>query len=428
MQHTIPIEELGLMGERMAQAVEKCVHCGFCLPACPTYNLLGEEMDSPRGRIVIMKSVLEGQVALEEALPYVDRCLGCLGCVSACPSGVPYGELITPFRAYAQERRVKPVVRRVARKLAMETLPYPNRTRLAGLTGRFARPVQALLPEQIRAMLDLLPDALPPGEPLPEIFPAQGERRARVALLSGCAQQVLAPQINWATLRVLALNGVEVVIPAGQGCCGSLALHAGEIEQARLQAAHNLSLFPRDVDAIITNAAGCGSGIQEYPWLFQGDGDGPPAGDRLQDLARLFAGKAIDICAFLDDLGMVVPPDLPEPLSLAYHDACHLAHAQGVTEAPRRLLAKIPNLTLVPLTESDLCCGSAGLYNIEQPELARRLGQRKTQRILESGARAVAAGNIGCIVQIRSHLAGRDETLPVWHTLEVLDRAYRGWS
>ena len=425
MQHTIPLAELGLTGERMAQAVEKCVHCGFCLPACPTYHVLGEEMDSPRGRIVIMKSVLEGQVALEEALPYVDRCLGCLGCVSACPSGVPYGELITPFRAYAQKRRHKPVMRRIARRLAMETLPYPPRLRLAAIPGRIARPVQHFLPKPLRAMLDLLPETLPPDQPLPEITPAQGVRRARVALLSGCAQQALAPQINWATLRVLSRNGVEVVVPPGQGCCGALALHAGEMERARRQAAHNLALFPTDVDAIITNAAGCGSGIQEYAWLFQ---DGSSSDDQMHPLAEQFASKAVDISAFLDQLGILEPPELPQPLRLAYHDACHLAHAQGVTEAPRRLLAKIPNLTLVPLLESDLCCGSAGLYNLEQPEVARQLGQRKAQRILEAGVQAVATGNIGCIVQIRSHLAERGETLPVWHTLEVLDRAYQGWS
>ena len=428
MQHTIPVESLGPIGERMAHAVEKCVHCGFCLPACPTYNVLGEEMDSPRGRIILMKSVLEGDVDLEEALPYVDRCLGCLGCVTVCPSGVPYGELVTPFRSYAQERRHRSITQRLTRRLALETLPYPQRFRLAAISGQIARPLQGLLPEQLRSMLDLLPDSLPPAQPLPEFFPAQGNRRARVALLSGCAQQALAPQINWATLRVLARNGVDVVIPRGQGCCGALALHAGEMALARSQAAHNLRLFPEDVDAVITNAAGCGSGMKEYPGLFLITRDGSEEEDYWQELAGRFSKKAQDISTFLDGLGIEAPPALPQPLKLAYHDACHLAHAQSVTEAPRRLLRQIPNLTLVPILESDLCCGSAGMYNIEQPETAHQLGQRKAQHIVKAGVQAVATGNIGCMVQIRAHLAELGQSLPVWHTLEVLDRAYRGWE
>jgi len=428
MQHTIPVDTLGPMGERMAHAVEACVHCGFCLPACPTYNVLGEEMDSPRGRIVLMKSVLEGQVQLEDALPYVDRCLGCMGCVSACPSGVAYGELVLPFRAYAQERRRRPLVQRATRRLALSTLPHPRRFRLAALSGRAARPVQELLPGSLRAMLALLPDELPAAQPLPEFYPAQGRRRARVALLTGCAQQALAPGINWATLRVLARNGVEVVIPHGQGCCGALALHSGEMALARSQAAHNLRLFPSDVDAVIANAAGCGSGMKEYPLLFEAAPDGTSAPDEWQSPALTFAQKVQDVSVFLDSLGVEEPPPLEEPFVLAYHDACHLAHAQGVIEAPRRLLQKVPNLTLVPIPEADLCCGSAGMYNIEQPEIARRLGQRKARHILDAGPQAVATGNIGCMVQLRLHLTALDHPLPVWHTLEVLDRAYHGWE
>lgn len=428
MQHTIPVETLGPLGERMAHAVGKCVHCGFCLPACPTYNLLGEEMDSPRGRIILMKSVLEGDVDLEEALPYVDRCLGCLGCVSACPSGVPYGELVTPFRSFAQERRRRPLTQRVARQLALDTLPFPERFRLAAQAGKAARPLQGMLPEQMRAMLDLIPESLPVALPLPDLFPALGPRKARVALLVGCAQQVLAPQINWSTLRVLARNGVEVVVPHGQGCCGSLALHAGEISLARAQAAHNLSLFPEDVDAVVTNAAGCGSGMKEYPMLFTSNQGGPDEAGRWLELAERFAPKVYDISAFLDGLGIEEPPPLPRLLKLAYHDACHLAHAQGITEAPRRLLRQIPNLSLVAVPEGDLCCGSAGIYNIEQPETARRLGERKAKHILSVDAQAVVTGNIGCMVQIRAHLMELGHSLPVWHTIEVLDRAYHGWG
>jgi glycolate oxidase iron-sulfur subunit len=376
-------------------------------------------MDSPRGRIILMKSVLEGDVALEDALPYIDRCLGCLGCVTACPSGVSYGELIMPFRAYAQERRHRTLSVRLTRRLVLETLPHPGRFRLAALSGNLAKPVEGLLPAQLRAMIDLLPEALPAAQPLPEVFPAQGKPRKRVILLAGCVQQGLAPEINWATLRVLARNGVEVLIPQGQGCCGALALHTGEADLARRQALHNMQLFPGDVDAVLTNAAGCGSGMKEYPLLFRGT----PWEEQAQD----FAGRVQDISVFLEELGVEAPPPLPEPLQVAYHDACHLAHAQGVTTAPRRLLSAIPNLTLVSFPEADLCCGSAGTYNLEQPQTARLLGERKTRNILSSGATVVVTGNIGCLVQLRNHLSAQGKPLPVWHTLEVLDRAYRGW-
>lgn len=416
MQHTIPIAELGPNGASMAQAVEKCVHCGFCLPACPTYTVLGEEMDSPRGRIVLMKSVLEGNLPLDEALPYVDRCLGCLGCVTVCPSGVEYGELIMPFRAYAQARRQRPLGERAARRLSLEVLPHPGRFRLAARAGRWAMPVKGALPKAFQPMLAMLPQALPAAQPLPAIYSPQGVRRARVALLAGCVQQALDPLINWASLRVLARNGVEVVIPAEQGCCGALALHTGEAALARAQAVRNLQAFPREVDAILTNAAGCGAGMGEYPLLLKGS--------QWEQEARDFAARVQDISEFLDALGIVDPPPLEQPVRLAYHDACHLAHAQGVTAAPRRLLGRIPNLELLPLPEGDLCCGSAGSYNLEQPETARLLGERKARNILGTGAQAVACGNIGCLVQIRKHLSDLGSVVPAWHTLQVLDMAY----
>lgn len=419
MQHSIPVESLGPTGEFMAQAVEKCVHCGFCLPTCPTYSVLKEEMDSPRGRIVLMKSILEGELELEEALPYLDRCLGCLACVTACPSGVAYGELITPFRAYAQERRQRPLVERTARRLALETLPYPDRFRWSTLSGNLAKPFKGLLPDQLSAMLALLPEALPESQPLPSYFPAEGERRARVALLAGCVQQALAPEINWATLRVLARNGVEVVIPEDQGCCGALSIHAGESGSARELAAHNMHVFPSDVDAILTNAAGCGSGMHEYPLLFKGTA--------LEAQAEAFAGRVQDISPFLEELGILEPLPIPERLGVAYHDACHLAHAQGVTAAPRQLLNAIPNLEVLEIQEPELCCGSAGMYNFEQPETASELGERKARHILESGASALVTGNIGCLVQLRNHLKALESEMPAWHTIEVLDRAYRGW-
>ncbi len=418
MQHTIPVDTLGPPGEVMATAIEKCVHCGFCLPTCPTYTVLGEEMDSPRGRIILMKTVLEGELELEEALPYLDRCLGCLACVTACPSGVRYGELITPFRFHTQERRQRPLLERTARRLALETLPYPERFRLSANTGRLAKSVKGLLPEPFRAMLELLPDSLPASQPLPEVYPAQGARRARVAFLAGCVQQTLAPEINWATLRVLSANGVEVIIPAGQSCCGALAMHAGELNSARSQAINNIQVFSSEVDAIVTNAAGCGSGMKEYPLIF--------TGTQWETQAEEFADRVQDISEFLVKLGLQEPSALSEPMQVAYHDACHLAHAQGITAAPRQLLAQVPNLTLLPIAESEICCGSAGTYNIEQPETAGKLGERKTRHILDSGAQAVISGNIGCLVQIRNHLSKLGQAIPVWHTLEFLDRAYRG--
>lgn len=420
MQHKIPVDSLGPLGEAMGQAVSKCVHCGFCLPACPTYNLLGEEMDSPRGRIILMKSVLEGELELSEALLYIDRCLGCLGCVTACPSGVPYGELLAPFRAYAQQRRQRPLVEKAARTLMLNTIPYPDRFRLAANVGRIAKPLKGVMPAQFQSMLGLLPERLEDGQPLPELIPAEGQRRARVALLAGCVQQVVSPQINRATLDVLAKNGVEVVVPRGQGCCGALAMHTGELELARAQGRVNLQAFPSDVDAILTNAAGCGSGMKEYALIFRGT--------ELEEQARAFAQRVQDVTQFLDALGLIEPPGLKKTFKLAYQDACHLAHAQGVTAAPRRLLGMIPGLEIVPIPEAELCCGSAGTYNIEQPELARRLGERKVQNILSTGAQAVASGNIGCMVQMRTHLGNSGQAIPVWHTMEVLSRAYSGWS
>lgn len=417
MRHTIPIDQLGPTGATMAHAIEQCVHCGFCLPTCPTYVALGEEMDSPRGRILLMKSALEGELVVEETLPYIDRCLGCMACVTACPSGVPYHELLTPYRALAEEKRSRPVLDKLTRTMVRETLPYPTRFRLAALTGKLAAPFRKLLPASLSVMLSLLPESLPPaGKPLPRLYPAIGQRRARVAFLAGCVQQVLAPEINWATLRVLARNGVEVVIPEGQGCCGSLMMHTGEAAAARDLARRNLPVFPKDVEAILTNAAGCGSGMKEYGLLFTGE---PEA-----EAAQAFAHRVRDVSEFLAELGMVAPPT-PVPVKAAYHDACHLAHAQRVVDAPRRLLRAIPQLTLLDIPEGELCCGSAGTYNIEQPQLADAIGQRKAHNILRTGAEMVVMGNIGCMVQIHTHLQKLGQPLPVLHTMELLDRAYR---
>ena len=397
----------------MAEAVASCVHCGFCLPACPTYLALGEEMDSPRGRILLMKGALEGELSQEEVLPHVDRCLGCLACVTACPSGVEYGDLLTPFREMAEKGRSRSLLEELTRTLTNQTLPYPGRFRAAALLGRYTKVFRPMLPAALRTMLDLLPDRLPPRVALPPLSPARGERRARVALLSGCVQQVLTPEINRATVDVLTNNGVEVVIPTRQGCCGALSMHTGAADQARGLAKRNFDAFDlNDVDAVVTNAAGCGSGMHEYPLLF--------AGEAEEQAARDFADRVQDVTVFLDDLGIDPTAPLPAPMTVAYHDACHLAHAQGITDAPRRLLAAIPNLTLVPIPEGEICCGSAGSYNIEQPEIAAELGKRKAKAILGTGAQAVVTGNIGCMTQIDNHLRRLGKHLPIYHTVELL--------
>ena len=416
MQHTIPISQLGPTGEGMAHAVETCVHCGFCLPTCPTYVTLGEEMDSPRGRIVLMKSALEGALAVKDTLPFVDRCLGCMACVTACPSGVPYAELLAPYRARTEKERSRTLAERLTRRLVRETLPYPSRFRLAAATGKLVAPLRRLLPASWSAMLSLLPDRLPQAKPLPSLHPAEGPRRARVALLAGCVQQVLAPEINQATLRVLARHGIETVVPGGQGCCGSLMLHNGDDVAARDLARRNLRVFPKDVDAILTNAAGCGSGMKAYGLLFRGHSE--------EDAARACAARVRDVTEFLADFEIESPP--AQPMRLAYHDACHLAHGQKIRQEPRRLLKTIPGLRFVELKESDFCCGSAGIYNLLHPDVAQQLLDRKIERIRETGVDVVVSGNPGCSLQIEKGIRERGLPIRVMHPVELLDWSYRG--
>ena len=425
MQHRIPVAALGPSGPHMARAVEACVHCGFCLPACPTYRVLGEEMDSPRGRIVLMKQALEGELSIPDVLPFVDRCLGCMACVSACPSGVRYGELLTPFRAKAQDE-TRSMLTRVPQMALIRTMESPALFRAAVRSGQLARRLGALLPNWARQMTALLPASLEPAQPLADVTPAVGQRRARVALLAGCVQQVLSPDINSATIRVLAAYGVEVAVPRDQGCCGALALHSGFDTHARSRAVALFDAFPDDVDAIVTNAAGCGSAMKEYGELF--------AGTPHHERATGFAARVRDVSEFLDDYirggGALAPRSplplsLPAPLTVAYHDACHLAHAQKVRSAPRRLLAQVQNLTVREVPDGEICCGSAGLYNLEQPDIAASLGAAKAAAIASAGAAAVVMGNVGCMVQIATHLERAATPLPVLHTMQLLDRAVR---
>ncbi|MCS7234383.1 MAG: glycolate oxidase subunit GlcF [Armatimonadota bacterium] len=418
MLHEIPVDRYGAAGRWMARAVEACVHCGFCLPACPTYRVMGEEMDSPRGRIFLMKEVLEGRLEPQEAAPFVDRCLGCLSCVSACPSGVAYGELLAPYREYAASRVRRWWPDRAVRWVLMETLPYPSRLRVALQLGRWVQPAARYLPAWLRPVVELVPRAVPRPRPVVPWVAPEGPRRARAAVLAGCVQSVLYPEIHEATVRVLARNGVEVVVPPGQGCCGALAMHVGEGDRARRLARRNLRAFPEDVDAVVTDAAGCGSAMKEYRLLF--------AGRPEEEQAGRLAARVRDVAEFLDGLGVVAPPPLPARTRAVYHDACHLLHAQGVREPPRRLLAAVGNLEVVEPQDAELCCGSAGTYNLEHPEVAAELGRRKVQALLATEPEVVVTGNVGCMVQLKAHLQAAGRPVPVLHTVQVLDLAYQG--
>ncbi len=428
MQHAISQNQAQTtyagQADGMIAAIEACVHCGFCLPTCPTYLVLGEEMDSPRGRIILMKAALENSIPAADTLPYIDRCLGCMACVTACPSGVRYENLLFPFRNQARQDSIGPggnSSQKIKRKIASLTMPYPGRFRAAARLGGFVRPATGLLPDDLQSLVRLLPDNLPKPIQLPEVSPAKGKRRARVALLSGCVQQALAPEINQATLNVLTKNGVEVIIPVDQACCGAILHHIGDENGARKLGRQNMRAFAKvltgEYDALLTNAAGCGSGIKDYAHLFIGFAE--------EEKAQALAEKTKDISLFLAELGLVPPPALQRPLRVAYHDACHLLHAQGISDAPRRLLQSIEGLTLLPIAQSEICCGSAGTYNFEQPEIAQELGRRKTENILATGCDLVATGNIGCMIQIRQQLRQQNQAIPVIHTIELLDLAYK---
>lgn len=403
MQHVIPADPAHPRQTAMAAAVSACVHCGFCLTACPTYRVLGEEMDAPRGRIVLMKEVLEGTLPLADAAPHLDRCLGCLACETACPSGVRYRDLIEPMRSRLDAARRGGPAR--ARRLLIGVMTTPAWFRLAAALGAGLKGARTLLPPPLGAMLALVPDRLPAPAAPPRVTPATGRRRGRVALMTGCVQHVLRPSITEAALSVLAANGVDVVVPPGQGCCGALALHAGVEPVGHAQAQAHAARFPSDVDAILTTAAGCGSSMKSTHTR------GAPVRDLLE---------------YLDAIGLVTPLALPAPSRAAWQDACHLAHAQQITEAPRRLLRSIDGLTLVPVADAGLCCGSAGLYNVEQPAIAAELGRRKAAALAATGASLAVTANIGCLMQLDASLAAAGHALPVHHAAELLAMALAG--
>lgn len=402
----------------------RCVHCGLCTSVCPTYLELGSEADSPRGRIYLMRAVAEGRLAwTADVLEHVDSCLECRACETACPAGVAYGQLLEAARADIAQTYRRPWRERLLFGLFRDALfPYPGRLKAAlapvRIGGGLLRRLAGLLPRDVRHMLALLPPRLDTdAPPLPAVIPPQGERRFRVAFLAGCVGQVLFQPANWATVRVLAANGCEVFIPPGQGCCGALHLHSGAVETARRLARRNVDAFDLDgVDAIITNAAGCGSTLKEYGQLLAGD----PV---YEERAARFARRVRDVTEFLAAIDLV-PPTRPVRRVVAYHDACHLAHGQGVRVEPRRLLAAIPELKLVELRDSDHCCGSAGLYNILQPEMAARLLDKKMAAIRETGADTVAAGNPGCVMQIAKGVREQGLAIDVRHPVELLAEAY----
>jgi glycolate oxidase iron-sulfur subunit len=425
------------MGENLDDLTAKCVHCGFCLPACPTYALTGDENDSPRGRIHLMRQVLEGEAELDDAVAeHVDSCLGCLSCVSACPSGVQYDRIIEEFRPQVEQAYAEHRGDRAFRELVFGLFPHPARLRVAALgavayrrTGVAALVRSSGLPRRfpkLGAMEALMPDTTvrKAWSKLPVSSPPDGPARAVVGLVAGCVQRVFFSDVNAATARVLRAEGCQVVVP-DQGCCGALSLHAGRDEEARGHARRLIDAFrsPRDpaatplsgLDAVVVNVAGCGSTLKQYGELLADDPD-------YAEPAARFAAKVRDVSEVLADLE---PRAERHPIRarVAYHDACHLAHGQGVRAQPRRVLSDVPGLELVEPAEAAFCCGSAGVHNLVRPEAAEELGRRKADRIRATEPDLVATGNAGCLLQIRRHLG---EGTPVVHPIEIVDASIRG--
>ncbi|MGH4021525.1 MAG: (Fe-S)-binding protein [Pseudonocardiaceae bacterium] len=411
------------------ELIDECVHCGFCLPACPTYVLWGEEMDSPRGRIHLMEIGLDGEPLSESMVGHFDACLGCMACVTACPSGVQYGTLLTDTRAQVERRHERSRAEKLLRGAIFSLFLYPKRLRAmrgplalyerSGL-GRLLRRCGLLdrLPPALRVMESLMP-TLTRREKLPSRMGAQGTRRAVVGMLTGCVQDAFFPDVNAATARVLAAEGCDVVIPPRQGCCGALSQHMGR-EQEAIGFARSIidSFEAAGVDHVIVNSAGCGSAMKEYAHLLRDD---PGYADR----AAAFVDKVRDVSEFLVEFG---PIALRHPLEVivAYHDACHLAHAQGIRNQPRELLRAIPGIELREITEGDLCCGSAGVYNLINPEPATELGDRKARNVLATGAQLLVTANPGCLMQIAASAERLGESIELAHTVTVLDASIRG--
>jgi glycolate oxidase iron-sulfur subunit len=420
-------DEEAPVGRELPQLIGDCVHCGFCLPTCPTYVLWGEEMDSPRGRIHLMDQHVQGTPLSGPMVEHFDRCLGCMACVTACPSGVQYDRMIEMTRAEVEREHPRSLPERALRETVFKLFPYPNRLRVlrgplrayqwTGLDRLVRRSgVLERLSPSLAAMERLAPP-LSRAPRLPERVAARGGRRATVGMLTGCVQRAFFPGVNAATARVLALEGCEVVIPRAQGCCGALSLHSGREAEAREFARRTVVAF-ESVDVIVVNAAGCGSAMKEYRELLADDPEWAGRADAL-------SAKTRDLAEFLAELGPRAERR-PLPVTVAYHDACHLSHAQGVRSQPRALLAGIPELEVREIADPDICCGSAGTYNLFQPEAAAELGDRKAAGVRATGADLLVAANPGCTMQIATALERQGVRLPVAHTAEVLDASLRG--
>ena len=406
--------------------INDCVHCGFCLPTCPTYVLWGEEADSPRGRIYLMETGLAGEPMTDSMVQHFDRCLGCMACVTACPSGVRYDRLIEDTRAQVERRHPRTRAERLLRGAIFRLFPYPRRLRLlrgplrayqASGVRRLLGPLLARTPTL--ATLESLAPRLRRPERLPERVPAVGPCRAVVGMLTGCVQRAFFPDVNAATARVLAAEGCDVVLPRAQGCCGALSVHTGREAEAQRFARSLIDAFEdAGVDYLVVNAAGCGSSLKEYGDLLRDD---PSYAER----AAALAAKVRDVSEVLVELGPVAPRH-PLPLSVAYHDACHLAHAQGVRAQPRRLLADIPGLSLRETASAEICCGSAGVWNVLNPEPARELGDRKARDVLATGADLLVTANPGCLMQVAAAVHRAGGVIGLAHTVQVLDASIRG--
>jgi len=413
-----------------------CVHCGLCTSACPTYLELGIEADSPRGRIYLMRAVTDGRLDLNaEVRRHLDLCLDCRACESACPSGVQYGKLIEPFRVHMAKSDAPTTLSLLQRFMLFHMTPFAWRMRwLVGFYRYLQRTgldrtldtlgLPRLLPATLRQGHEMMPRLRPHYGRLPEVLPPEGKRRARVALFTGCAADAFFPQTTLASARVLQRNGCEIWIPRAQVCCGALHYHAAQEEAAQQFAAANCEVFARGLagvtepaDAIIVNAAGCGAMLKDYGQLLR-DSSSATAAEKL-------ASKVRDISEFLVELGPITPQH-PLPFRAAYHDACHLCHAQQIRKQPRQLLERIPGLELVTLAEPEICCGAAGSYNLTQEEMAQRLGQRKAKNILDANVQAVFTGNVGCLLQIGRYLRPQQPSLRVAHWVDALWASYAG--
>lgn len=424
MQTTFSLAQLADPDISEAEGILRtCVHCGFCTATCPTYVLLGDEDDSPRGRIHLIKDMLENaEPARREVVKHIDRCLSCLGCMTTCPSGVNYMHLIDHARAHVEKTYRRPVVDRLIRATLLRAMSNPKRFRWALMAAMLAKPMAPLLDlvrlKPLAAMLRLAPWRVPAGNAATtDVVPAAGPRRGRVALLSGCVADVLAPNINQAAVRVLTRHGFDVIHVRGEGCCGSLAHHMGRKEEACAAACRNIDVWSREmnnagIDAIVTTVSGCGTTMKDYGFMLRHRPDYAAAAEKV-------AGMAHDICEFLSKINSL--SYVPRPaLRVAYHPACSLAHGQRVTTAPKELLSKA-GFVLKDIPESHLCCGSAGTYNMLQSELANRLRDRKVANIDKVMPELIAAGNIGCITQIAA-----GTSIPVVHPIELIDWATGG--